>query len=102
MVVRANEKYTELVKKEIAFQLTCDLDLSTRHVYALLSVLNNLVANAVEAIPLSGWIHLRAELDGGDLVFTVTQMTFARRRSCSRAEAEKFVSSHIILCFLVK
>ncbi|GGJ57824.1 two-component system sensor histidine kinase YcbA [Anoxybacillus voinovskiensis] len=72
MVVRANQKYAELLKKEIAFQWTSDLHLSTRHVYALLSVLNNLVANAVEAIPLSGWIQLRAELDGEDLVFTVT------------------------------
>ncbi|MCL6587187.1 MAG: sensor histidine kinase [Anoxybacillus sp.] len=72
MVIRANEKYAELLKKDIVFQWTCDLDLSTRHVYALLSVLNNLVANAVEAIPLSGWIQLRAELDGEDLVFTVT------------------------------
>lgn len=72
MVVRANKKYAELLKKEIIFQWTCDLDLSTRHVYALLSVLNNLVANAVEAIPSSGWIDLRAELDGEDIVFIVT------------------------------
>lgn len=48
------------------------MDLSTDHVYALLSVLNNLVANAVEAIPSSGSIHLQAKLEQSDLVFEVT------------------------------
>ncbi|ANB61461.1 ATP-binding protein [Anoxybacteroides amylolyticum] len=72
MVIRANEKYAELLGKSIQFQTVCDINLSTRHVYALLSVLNNLVANAVEAIPSSGWIHLRAELAHGDIVFSIT------------------------------
>jgi two-component system sensor histidine kinase YcbA len=48
------------------------VNLSTNHVYALLSVLNNLVANAVEAISTSGWIELRVELDSGEIVFYVT------------------------------
>jgi two-component system, sensor histidine kinase YcbA len=72
MVIRANKKYAELLGKKIQFTQACHVDLSTDHVYALLSVLNNLVANAVEAIPSSGSIHLQAELEQSDLVFEVT------------------------------
>ncbi|MFO7341761.1 MAG: sensor histidine kinase [Bacillaceae bacterium] len=72
MVMRANEKFAELLGKKIRFTHACRVDLSTDHVYALLSVLNNLVANAVEAIPSAGTIHLQAELKQSDLVFEVT------------------------------
>jgi two-component system, sensor histidine kinase YcbA len=72
MVVRANEKYAELLGKKIRFTQTCHADLSTDHVYALLSVLNNLVANAVEAIPTSGSIHLQVELQQSNLIVEVT------------------------------
>jgi two-component system sensor histidine kinase YcbA len=72
MVIRANQKYAELLGKSIRFDEKCTVNLSTNHVYALLSVLNNLVANAVEAISTSGWIELRVELDSGEIVFYVT------------------------------
>jgi two-component system, sensor histidine kinase YcbA len=72
MVIRANQKYAELLGKSIRFDEKCSVNLSTNHVYALLSVLNNLVANAVEAISTSGWIELRVELDSGEIVFYVT------------------------------
>ncbi|MCZ0755078.1 sensor histidine kinase [Anoxybacillus sp. J5B_2022] len=72
MVIRTNEKYAELLGKSIRFQKECDIDLSTNHVYALLSVLNNLVANAVEAIPSFGWVGLRVELERDEIVFYVT------------------------------
>ncbi|MFC4766235.1 sensor histidine kinase [Effusibacillus consociatus] len=72
LVVRANEKYAELLGKHIEFEYQCDTHLSTNQVYALLSVLNNLVANAVEAIPSSGRIQIRVELDQGEMIFHVT------------------------------
>jgi two-component system sensor histidine kinase YcbA len=72
MVIRANQKYAELLGKSIRFDEECSVNLSTSHVYALLSVLNNLVSNAVEAISSSGWIGLRVELDREEIVFYVT------------------------------
>jgi two-component system, sensor histidine kinase YcbA len=72
MVIRTNQKYAELLGKEIRFEEKCSVNLSTNHVYALLSVLNNLVSNAVEAISTSGWIELRVELDSEKIIFYVT------------------------------
>lgn len=72
LVVRANEKYAELIGKCITIDFDCDIKLSTNQVYGLLSVLNNLVANAIEAIPATGHIHLAVKLESGDIVFLVT------------------------------
>jgi two-component system, sensor histidine kinase YcbA len=72
MVIRANQKYAELLGKCIRFEEKCNVNLFTNQIYALLSVLNNLVANSVEAISYSGWIELRVELDKGETVFYVT------------------------------
>ncbi|WP_027409710.1 sensor histidine kinase [Anoxybacteroides tepidamans] len=72
MVVCANQKYAELLGKSISFYEKCDIDLPTSHVYALLSVLNNLVANAVEAVSCSGWIRLYVQIEHDTLVFYVT------------------------------
>lgn len=71
LVMRANQKYAEMMEKEIEFELRCDVNLSTSQIYALLSVLNNLVANAVEAIPSSGWIELVVKLDQRNIIFHV-------------------------------
>ncbi|ANB59122.1 histidine kinase-, DNA gyrase B-, and HSP90-like ATPase family protein [Anoxybacillus sp. B7M1] len=72
MVIRTNKKYAELLGKSIHFHEACDIDLPTHHVYALLSVLNNLVANAVEAVPDSGWVSLHVQFEHNELVFRVT------------------------------
>ncbi|RNB83367.1 sensor histidine kinase [Brevibacillus fluminis] len=71
LVIRANQKYAEMIGKRIQFMMTCEVDLSTSQIYELLSVLNNLVANAVEAIPSAGWIELAVELRQRDIVFHV-------------------------------
>lgn len=71
LVVRANQKYAEMLGKEIDITLKCEVDLSTSQIYALLSVLNNLVANAVEAIGPSGWIGLTVKLEQRNIVFHV-------------------------------
>lgn len=70
-VIRVNHKYADMLQKQITFSLTCDVNLSTSQIYALLSVLNNLVANAVEAIPGSGNIVLVVGLEQKDIVFHV-------------------------------
>lgn len=71
LVMRANQKYAEMLGKDIEFALKCEANLFTSQIYALLSVLNNLVANAVEAIPSSGWIELVVKLDHRNIVFHV-------------------------------
>ncbi|MFM1653257.1 sensor histidine kinase [Brevibacillus sp. B_LB10_24] len=71
LVIKANQKYAEMIGKQIQFELKCDVNLSTSQIYKLLSVLNNLVANAVEAIPSYGWIELFVELKQQNIVFHV-------------------------------
>lgn len=72
MVVRANKKYAKLLGKQIKFHSVCNVNLSTNQIYPLLSVLNNLVANSVEAIFSAGSVHLHVVLDQGEIVFQVT------------------------------
>jgi two-component system, sensor histidine kinase YcbA len=59
-VVEGNREYGIMLKKRIAFEQDVQVKLSTPHYIPLLSVLNNLVANAVEAIERNGTIRLEA------------------------------------------
>ncbi|TYR80645.1 sensor histidine kinase [Priestia megaterium] len=56
LVIRINKKYAKLVKKEIQFLYEIKGQHPNYHVYLMLSMLNNLVANAVEAIEHKGTI----------------------------------------------
>ncbi|MFE8697741.1 ATP-binding protein [Cytobacillus sp. FJAT-53684] len=58
LVVMANEKYSELLKKNIIFHLSISIDFETDQQIPLLALLNNLTANAVESITNQGDIHL--------------------------------------------
>lgn len=58
IVKQANEKYAELLGKQVAFKVTCKGDHPAYPTYALLSILNNLISNAVEAIEEEGNIEL--------------------------------------------
>jgi two-component system sensor histidine kinase YcbA len=62
LAVQANESYAETRGKRIDFRLEADVHLHTNQTYALLSILNNLLTNAVEAIPEHGLVRLEAEL----------------------------------------
>lgn len=49
-IEEGNRKYAELLGKEIQFNTCIDFDFQTKDHIALLALLNNLSANAVEAI----------------------------------------------------
>lgn len=71
LVIRVNQKYAEMIGKCATFTCECHVDASIQQVYGLLSVLNNLVANAVEAIPATGRIRLGVRHDREAIVFDV-------------------------------
>ncbi|MFZ3195006.1 MAG: ATP-binding protein, partial [Bacillus mycoides] len=48
MIVRINEKYAEMLGKDIRFSKHIEGEHAEYHVYTVLSIFNNLVANAVE------------------------------------------------------
>ncbi|GIM46457.1 sensor histidine kinase [Collibacillus ludicampi] len=71
LVVRANSQYAEMLGKKIRFSSHVDLDLATNRVYGLLSILNNLVANSVEAIEREGHIAIETALINEHVEFLV-------------------------------
>ncbi|WP_246042366.1 sensor histidine kinase [Cohnella pontilimi] len=71
--VRANEKYSEMLGKEVVFRRDSDVDFPVMHEIPLLTMLNNLLANAVEAIDGNGVVMIRVyQTSGDDTVFQIT------------------------------
>ncbi|WP_027094099.1 sensor histidine kinase [Cohnella thermotolerans] len=70
-VIKANQTYSEMLKKELTIEGDLKVDFSTSHYIVLLTVLNNLVANAVEAMNRYGLIRIRAFDRGDRTVFEV-------------------------------
>ncbi|MFJ7972938.1 ATP-binding protein [Psychrobacillus sp. NPDC096389] len=58
LVIHSNEKYSRLLRKRIQFSVSATSDFETDQQVALLAFLNNIVANAVEAIIDNGEIHI--------------------------------------------
>ncbi|PEY32253.1 ATP-binding protein [Bacillus cereus] len=71
MIVRINEKYAQLLGKEITFSKNIEGEHNEYHVYTVLSILNNLVANAVEAIEGVGEIVINTYKQEGNVMFEV-------------------------------
>lgn len=66
-----NRKYSELLGKEIHFKVSIDMDFQTKEHIALLALLNNLTANAIEAIEDQGVISIAIKQQLDDIVITV-------------------------------
>lgn len=58
LIVRTNSKYAQSLDKSIRFTLNIDPLLPKLHVYTVLTLINNLTSNAVEAIKYSGRIDV--------------------------------------------
>lgn len=57
-VITANQNYSELLKKKLTFHSSIGVDFETDRHIPLLALLNNLVANAVEAVKAEGCVDL--------------------------------------------
>lgn len=71
LVIVANEKYGEYLKKTISFQLKLTLDYETEKHIPMLALLNNLTANAVESIEGKGSIKISLFETSGNTCFVV-------------------------------
>lgn len=58
IIIQSHQKYANSLAKKITFTVDIDESLPPLHVYTLLSLVNNLVANAVESIQNTGLIKL--------------------------------------------
>lgn len=70
-VVHANEKYSERIGRQMTFTITQGIDFSTERYLPLLTVLNNLVANAVEAIREVGAITVQVDEQPSHIRFSI-------------------------------
>ncbi len=59
LVIRMNEKYAEALGKQIDFYCSIEGEHDEYHVFIVLSIINNLTANAVEAMDEEGMVSLR-------------------------------------------
>ncbi|WP_274653415.1 ATP-binding protein [Paenibacillus humicola] len=71
-VIKGNREYGEMLRKKIIIEAEGDADFQTPNFIPLLTVLNNLVANAVEAIRKQGTVGLQVLEEERELVFVVT------------------------------
>jgi len=58
IILETNKKYSQSLHKNIKFNLVINDIFPPMHVYTVLSIINNLVSNSVEAIKIDGWIKL--------------------------------------------
>ncbi|MFS0724657.1 sensor histidine kinase [Paenibacillus sp. 1P07SE] len=71
-VVKANQEYSKLLGKQIRIDQSVQTDMAIARYNPLITVLNNLVANAVEAIEEDGTVRIRITREGDEAVFVVT------------------------------
>ncbi|WP_442952397.1 sensor histidine kinase [Paenibacillus sp. UNC451MF] len=65
LIVSTNKKYAESLGKSIRFRLDIDTALPALHVFTILTLVNNLVANSVESMDQEGCIQITAVLSDG-------------------------------------
>lgn len=64
IIIRSNRKYAGLLEKDIQFNSVIAGSHPPYHVFTVLSLINNMVANAVEAISGQGAISIKVEREG--------------------------------------
>lgn len=87
IVKRTNQKYARLLSKDITFVLQVNVSSGLFHIYTILSLLNNLVTNAVEAIKdtgtitisvheQTGWVELQVRDNGPGIKVKKRELLF--------------------------
>lgn len=61
IMIVSNRRYSESLRKDISFSLHVEGDHPPYHVYMVLSLINNLLTNAVEAIKEEGYVSLHVK-----------------------------------------
>jgi two-component system sensor histidine kinase YcbA len=70
-VVKGNQQYSKMLKKKIVIEQHLEVNYFTMHYIPLVTVLNNLVSNAVEAIQKNGIIKVRVVEEEQHIIFSV-------------------------------
>lgn len=68
----SNRRYAESLGKDVSFSLYVEGNHQPYHVYMVLSLINNLLANAVEAIEKTGYVSLNVKQEDQSVEFRVS------------------------------
>lgn len=72
-IIQENTKrYVQVLSKDIEIVLDIDHDEVISDYHSLISVLNNLINNAIESINKTGYIHIAERIEGPNMVFDIT------------------------------
>lgn len=71
IIVQSHQKYARSLDKKITFDLQVEKTLPALHVYTVLSLVNNLVSNAVESIRDTGSIRISFYTAGQNIAFRI-------------------------------
>lgn len=72
VIVNSSQKYAELLHKKIKFDVFVDGDHRDYHVFSVLSLINNIVANAIEAVNGEGEITMSVHRDHEWIILKMT------------------------------
>lgn len=72
LIIKSNKRYSQLLGKEIVFEVNLEGVHPCYHTYTVLTLMNNLVSNAVEAIEKTGHITLLIQRNEYIVNFYVT------------------------------
>ena len=71
LITQSNARYSEHLQKDIRFEVLFNEDFVTKKHISLLAMLNNIVANAIEAIETQGFIILEVNTTPNFITFTI-------------------------------
>lgn len=71
LVVKANTRYSKWLQKDITFQLQSEQNFLTKEPFLVLSIINNIVANAIEAIEQQGTIIICTKRTHSDIIISI-------------------------------
>ncbi|MEC0226090.1 sensor histidine kinase [Paenibacillus alba] len=72
LAIKSNLGYSAMLGKHIQFSTDLRIDYDSDHYLPLLTVMNNLLSNSVEAIEDQGAIHVSASEHGAETILTVS------------------------------
>lgn len=65
-------RYVQALNKDIEIVLDIGHDVVISNYHSLISILNNLINNAIESISTTGYIYIAQRLDDGSIIFEIT------------------------------
>lgn len=65
------DKNSVIIKKNITIEYHCSGNIMVNKSYELISIINNLLVNSIEAISDKGYVKIKGEVNGQDLVISV-------------------------------